>query len=72
MATFKNESDQTFVFPTLGIIVEPGDVFDADSDITTAGIVAASGGKKKADVPVVDPAPVAVTVAPETPAEEGK
>lgn len=65
MATYKNESDQTFVFPSLGLVVEPGDSFDADADITTAGVVASVGGKKKAD-PI--PAPAAPAVADETPA----
>jgi hypothetical protein len=73
LATYKNESAETFVFPSLGLVVEPGDSFDADADITTAGITAAVGGKKKADpvAPVdapADPAPAAPAVADVTPA----
>jgi hypothetical protein len=72
LATYKNESAETFEFPTLGLVVEPGETFDADGDITTAGIVAGAS-KKKADpvAPVdapADPAPAAPAVADETPA----
>ena len=63
MPTFKNESAETFTFPSLGIIVEPGDTFDADVDVTTGGIVVASG-KKKADVAPVDSVPAAPAEAP--------
>ena len=72
MATFKNESAETFVFPSLGLVVEPGDSFDADVEITTSGVVAVSGGKKKADPAPTDSAPAETAVAVETPAEEGK
>lgn len=58
MATFKNESEQTLVFPSLSVVAEPGDTFDTDADITTAGVVAVTGKKK------ADPAPVADAPAP--------
>jgi hypothetical protein len=69
LATYKNESAETFIFPSLGLTVEPGDTFDADAEITTAGITATAGGKKKADAAPApaDPAPATVDAA-ETPA----
>jgi hypothetical protein len=71
VATFKNESAETFVFPSLGLVVEPGDSFDADVEITTSGITSVAG-KKKADLAPTDSAPAETAVVPETPAEEGK
>ena len=66
MATFKNESAETFVFPSLGLTVEPGESFDADVEITTAGIT--SGVKKKVDSAPADSAPAEPAAAVETPA----
>ena len=70
MATYKNDSAETFVFPSLGVVVEPGDTFESDAVITTGGIVASAGGKKKADPAPVDSAPAEPVVAPETPSIE--
>jgi hypothetical protein len=67
VATFKNESAETFVFPSLGLAVEPGDSFDADVEITTSGITSVAG-KKKADPAPTDSAPAEPAVAVETPA----
>ena len=38
MATFKYSGDQDLVFPTLGIIVRSGDVFEAPADLTAEGL----------------------------------
>lgn len=73
MATWKNTTDETFVFPSLGLIVAPGDTFDTDEPVTTEGFEQVSG--KKASAPVETPAPVVPADAPaDAPAtaEEGK
>ena len=75
MATYKNSSEETFVFPSLGITVEPGESFDSDAEITTAGIeIGASSKKAKAadpapavdSAPITDPAPADPAGAPAT------
>jgi hypothetical protein len=73
MATYINNSSETFVFPSLALTVEPGDTFESADEITTSGIELADSKKAK-DKPVADPAPVAPADAPETPAtpEESK
>ena len=81
MVTYKNDSAETFEFPTISVVAEPGDSFDTDAVITASGVIVSPAGKKKA-APVVeapvevpapvdapaDPAPADVAVATETPA----
>lgn len=73
MATYINNSAETFVFPSLGLVVEPGDSFESDAEITTGGIELADAKKAK-EKPIAEPAPADPAVAPETPAtlEESK
>jgi hypothetical protein len=67
VATYKNETEETFVFPSLGLTVAPGDTFDTDADITTAGVNVSGKPSKKADAPVVAPAPVDAPAPDSTP-----
>jgi hypothetical protein len=38
MAQFKYSGDQDLIFPSLGIIVRSGDVFEAPDDLTAEGV----------------------------------
>lgn len=66
MPKYTNNTAETFVFPSLGVTVEPGGSFDTDAQITTSG-VEVSGGKKSVNSVPAEPAGAA-----ETPVEEVK
>ena len=59
MAQFTYEGEQELVLPTLSLVVNKGDSFEAPDDFSVAGVVASNGSKKPtsktvADAPVVD------------------
>ena len=52
MAQYEYTGDEELVFPTLGLVVRKGDVFDGPDGIAVAGVIIASGRKGKT---VVEP-----------------
>jgi hypothetical protein len=55
MTIYTNNSEQTFVFPSVGVIVGPGDSFETDETVTTDGVQVSTDKKTKIvkpDVPV--------------------
>ena len=63
MATYIYSGEQELVFPTLGLVVNKGDQFDAPEGLVVAGVSIATGKKAKAVEPVVADEPT------ETPAD---
>lgn len=46
MARYEYNGEQELVFPTLGVVVKQGDVFDAPAGLTIEGVIIVSKGKK--------------------------
>lgn len=59
MGKFVYNGDDELVFPTLGLTVNKGDVFEAPDDVASDLVVPATG-KVTVSAPVVDVAPVVV------------
>ena len=56
MPIYTNNSDETFVFPSVGVIVAPGESFETEETVTTDGVQVSTDKKAK-------------VVKPETPVE---
>ena len=71
MTIYTNNSEQTFVFPSVGVIVGPGDSFETDETVTTDGVQVSTDKKTKIVKPDV-PVEIVVdeTVAPVDSADE--
>jgi hypothetical protein len=54
MAKYRNDLDYTVVIPTIGIVAEPADVFDAPDDLQIAGISRVGDSKFKGKVAMPD------------------
>jgi hypothetical protein len=46
MAQYTNNTEQSFVFPSLSLLVEPGDTFESDDAINIPGIDSTPAPKK--------------------------
>jgi hypothetical protein len=46
MATYQYNGDQEVEFPTLGLVVKPGDTFESKDEINSADVTLASASKK--------------------------
>jgi hypothetical protein len=53
MAKYEYNGDSELVFPTLGITVNKGDVFEAPEGLVVDGVVSSSGKATKISAPVV-------------------
>jgi hypothetical protein len=61
LASYQYDGEQELVFPTLGLTVKKGDVFEAPEGLVLPGVTIASGKKAKAAEVIVEESP-----APET------
>ena len=59
MASYTYTGEGAREFPTLKLVVNPGDTFDAPADFTAADVVPGSGKKAAPVVPAATPAPSA-------------
>lgn len=50
MATYEYTGDSELVFPTLGITVNKGDVFEAPADLSAASVSLVKDSKKKTTI----------------------
>jgi hypothetical protein len=66
MAIYTNNSDETFVFPSVGVIVGPGESFETDETVTTEGVEISTDKKAKIVKPEI---PVETVVDDTTPAD---
>lgn len=60
MATYEYTGEAELVFPTLGITVKKGDVFEAPADLSAASVSLVKDSKKKPTIEIAaaDEAPV--------------
>jgi hypothetical protein len=69
MAIYTNNSDETFIFPSVGVIVAPGESFETNEVVTTDGVAITTDKKTKIVKPETPIEDVPADLAPSNPVD---